>query len=311
MLLSIITPSFRQLDWLRVCIASVRDQVGSGVQVEHIVQDAGSEGIAEFAREHGGALVRDGTAVEAPADGMDYRLVIYSERDGGMYDAINRGFARARGEVVAYLNCDEQYLPGALKAVKARFEADPAFEMLFADAVVVREDGSFLCFRKAQVPFRDQLWFRMPVLSCATFLRRSAFVDKGVRVDETKNILGDVIWIMRAQEARLKMGVLRRFTSIFTETDGNLGVGGAADREFLDLRRRMPAHVRSFLPAYEFYHKVRSLLAGTRSHPAFDYQIFTKQSPVKRQCIHVAHPTAVWKGRTETDKNVLSQTEQA
>ena len=47
----------------------------------------------------------------------DPRVNAFIEKDQGMYDAVNRGFRRSNGEVLAYLNCDEQYLPGALKAV--------------------------------------------------------------------------------------------------------------------------------------------------------------------------------------------------
>ena len=383
MLFSIVTPSYKQLDWLRLCVASVRDQVTAGdggmrdnpefqipqLMVEHIIQDAGTSGIEDFAREIGADFYRGGQLVFSGKNGdlecepilarptatgspkgeiasqirsaelseetshsksripslksapsakssspitnskfqiSNYSLAIYSERDKGMYDAVNRGFAKATGDLLAYLNCDEQYLPGALRSVAERFETDKDLEMLFADAVVVDGEGNFICFRKAQVPFRDQLWFRMPVLSCATFAKRTSFTEKHVRLDETKKVLGDVIWIMRAQQAEVKMGVLRRFTSAFTETEQNLGVGGIADAEFLELRSRMPAHVRRFLPVYEVFHKVRSLLAGTRSHPPFSYEIFLRGRAQARQCFDVQNPTAVWRGRTGIDKAVVA-----
>src|SRR5258706_14763161 len=95
--ISIVTPSYRNSNWLKLCIASVADQGGD---VEHIVQDAGSD---------------DGTL-----DWLlhDKRVTPVVEKDQGMYDAINRGLKRSRGEILAYLNCDEQYLPGALQAVR-------------------------------------------------------------------------------------------------------------------------------------------------------------------------------------------------
>ena len=92
---SIVTPSFRNSQWLKLCIASVADQ--QGVELEHIVQDSCSD---------------DGTQDWLP---RDRRVSAFIEKDGGMYDAVNRGYCRAQGDILAYLNCDEQYLPGALK----------------------------------------------------------------------------------------------------------------------------------------------------------------------------------------------------
>ena len=94
---SIITPSFRNSQWLKLCIASVADQ--PGVELEHIVQDSCSD---------------DGTQDWLP---HDPRVKAFIEKDGGMYDAVNRGYRRATGDILAYLNCDEQYLPGALEIV--------------------------------------------------------------------------------------------------------------------------------------------------------------------------------------------------
>lgn len=72
---SIVTPSFRNSKWLKLCIASVADQ--DGVTLEHIVQDAGSD---------------DGTLDWLP---QDERVQVHVEKDNGMYDAVNRGFRRS------------------------------------------------------------------------------------------------------------------------------------------------------------------------------------------------------------------------
>src|SRR6202034_981314 len=120
---SIITPSFRNSKWLKLCIASVADQ--HGVELEHIVQDSCSD---------------DGTQDWLP---HDERVKAFIEKDQGMYDAINRGWKRAQGDVVAYLNCDEQYLPGALKAVWDYFQAHPDVDVVFGDNLVVDDKGEY------------------------------------------------------------------------------------------------------------------------------------------------------------------------
>src|SRR5688572_7753502 len=97
---SIVTPSFRGARWLQLCIASVADQ---DVDHEHIVQDSCSD---------------DGTQDWLPRDG---RVKAYIEKDKGMYDAVNRGLRRATGDILAYINCDEQYLPNALSQVAQFF----------------------------------------------------------------------------------------------------------------------------------------------------------------------------------------------
>src|SRR2546429_80118 len=128
MLISIITPSFRNSRWLKLCIGSVADQ---GVEHEHIVQDSCSE---------------DGTQDWLASDP---RVKAFIEKDQGMYDAVNRGLRRAQGEILAYLNCDEQYLPGALSSVVDYFQKNPATEIVFADTVVVGPQGQYICDRRA------------------------------------------------------------------------------------------------------------------------------------------------------------------
>ena len=129
---SIITPSFRSSQWLKLCIASVADQ--QGVKLEHIVQDACSD---------------DGTQDWLP---RDPRVKAFIEKDGGMYDAVNRGFRRATGDILAYLNCDEQYLPGALKAVRGFFGQHPQIEVALAGSIVTDGEGKYICHRHSLTP---------------------------------------------------------------------------------------------------------------------------------------------------------------
>jgi glycosyltransferase involved in cell wall biosynthesis len=131
---SIVTPSYKQPMWLQLCAASVADQNAPGIAIEHIVQDSlsGPE-IAE--------------AVKSFPN-----LKLISEKDKGMYDAINRGWEKATGDVLCWLNCDEEYLPGVLSKVADYFRAHPETEVLFADAIIVDNDGNYVCSRQVLTP---------------------------------------------------------------------------------------------------------------------------------------------------------------
>ncbi|MCU0522546.1 MAG: glycosyltransferase [Anaerolineae bacterium] len=130
--ISVITPSLNMLPYLQRCSASVADQ--EGVSVEHIIVDGAST---------------DGTSDWLTTKG---NLVSIVGRDSGMYEAVNRGLSDARGGILAYLNCDEQYLPGALRAVKSVFDADTDVHMVFGDSLIVGRDGTMIAYRKGYAP---------------------------------------------------------------------------------------------------------------------------------------------------------------
>jgi glycosyltransferase involved in cell wall biosynthesis len=226
---SIITPSYRQLDWLGRCVASVRDQEFPGTPpphaVEHIIQDAGTEGIEAFARDIGAAFHRDGARIDGPPEtaGMAPAPVrIYSERDSGMYDAVNRGLDRATGELCAYLNCDEQYLPGVLARVSAEFERCPDIDVFFGDMIVTDACGQPLSYRQTITP--DPVHLRLHQLNtptCATFFRRRVF-DAGHRFPPDWKAIGDAVWMWGLLRAGVRTGLLGFPTSAFFLTGDNL-----------------------------------------------------------------------------------------
>lgn len=272
MKVSVVTPSFRQSEWLRLCVASVADQEG---EVEHIVQDAGSE---------------DGTQDWLTHDA---RVRAYVEKDEGMYDAVNRGLKRSSGEVCCYLNCDEQYLPGALKRVAEEFERKPELDVLFGDVVVVGGDGGFLSYRKSVMPRERVVQGNpsLPILTCATFFRRRVFEERGLFFDTKWRDLGDVDWVLRILRDGLKMGILRDYTSVFALTGANMNNGPNAMREKAEFRAMTPWTVRAFKPLIRLDHWMRKAIAGCYRQKPFEYRIYTKKEPDTRQTFKVARPT--------------------
>lgn len=274
---SIITPSFRNSAWLKLCIASVADQ--QGVTVEHIIQDSCSD---------------DGTQDWLPGD---QRVKAFIEKDAGMYDAINRGYRRATGDVLAYLNCDEQYLPGALTAVAAFFTAHPEVEVALAGSIVTDGDGNYLCHRHSLVPNRHQIWFRFPILTSGIFIRRKVICERGIYFNTKWRDLGDFHWILSLMNNKVPMAVCETFTSIFADTGENMNLKPNAIREKKETEKMVPACVRLLKPLWILNHRLRRLGAGHFRIAATNYSIYTKRSTEKRVTIEVPKPTAVWWNR--------------
>ena len=168
---SIITPSFRGSRWLKLCVASVADQ---DFEHEHIVQDAMSD---------------DGTLDWITTDS---RIKAFVEKDSGMYDAINRGYRRSSGDFLAYLNCDEQYLPGALAKVATYFDQNPQIDVVFGDCLVVDSRGGYICERRSLSPqlIHTLTASNIAFLTAVTFTRRRVFDVHQLWFDRTFRDVG-------------------------------------------------------------------------------------------------------------------------
>ena len=273
---SIITPSFRNSNWLKLCVASVADQEA---EHEHIVQDSCSD---------------DGTQNWLPSDG---RVRAWIEKDAGMYDAVNRGLRRAKGEILAYINCDEQYLPGALTAVWDYFERNPSVEVLFANTVVVDTAGGYVCHRRALRPGKYHSWVsnNLAILTCATFFRRSVIERHQLFFNPKRKDVGDVEWVLSLIERRVRMEVLPRFTSVFTETGANMNLLANAQREKAELFAAAPAWAWQARHLFILHYRLRRLLAGHYRQRPFSYSLFTEKSPTGRVTMQVPRPTTRWK----------------
>lgn len=274
---SIITPSFRNSSWLKLCIASVADQ--QGVELEHIVQDSCSD---------------DGTQDWLP---QDKRVQAFIEKDSGMYDAVNRGYRRATGDILAYLNCDEQYLPGALQAVREFFEAHPQIEVLLAGSIVTDGEGKYLCHRHSMTPHPLHMHLRFPVLTSSIFIRRKVITERGIFFDTKWRDLGDFHWVRALMKHRVPMAVSNGFTSVFADTGENMNLKPNAIREKAETDTMTPRWVQWLKPVWVGHHRLRRLLAGHFFLKPTTYAIYTAQSPRQRVIIDVPKPTAVWWNR--------------
>ncbi|MBI3159731.1 MAG: glycosyltransferase [Chloroflexi bacterium] len=125
-LVSIVTPSYNQARFLEATIQSVLGQ--SYPNIEYIVIDGGStDGSPDVIRRY--------------ADRLAYWV---SEPDGGQTDAINKGFARATGEILAWLNSDDTYRPETVAEAAAFLQTHPEVGLVYGDADFIDEHGQVI-----------------------------------------------------------------------------------------------------------------------------------------------------------------------
>jgi glycosyltransferase involved in cell wall biosynthesis len=248
------------------------------VDLEHIVQDSVSD---------------DGTQEWLP---HDRRVKAFIEKDRGMYDAVNRGLSRASGEIFAYLNCDEQYLPGALASVQEIFETNPTVEMVFADTIVTDAEGKFLCHRKAILPHKchSMVSDNLSILTCATFFRRSVMEKRKLWFDARLRDTGDAEWLIRCLDQGVPMTLHKRFTSAFTETGLNMNLMPNAQLEKQELFQAAPLWAQKLKWMLIVQHRLRKLVHGAYQQQPFSYSLHTLTGPAQRVNFDVAHPKARW-----------------
>ena len=205
----------------------------------------------------------------------------YIEKDEGMYDAVNRGLRRASGDILAYLNCDEQYLPDALIRVQEFFTLHPNVDVLFGDAILVDPQGAPLSYRRMVLPLRSHVRIvHLNTLTCATFFRRS-IIERGHFFDLSWKVIGDAAWMDDLLRARTSMATLRHPLAAFTLTGANLA---ATDRGSREMERLRGGSWKAVLaPFLSLHHRWRKWCASAYAPHAVQYALFTEKSPDQRQ----------------------------
>lgn len=161
-LVSVVVPCLNRIEFIDATLESILSQ--DYANMECIVADGGST---------------DGTVDRLKAYGN--RIQWFSEPDAGPFAAINRGWAASKGEVLAWLNADDVWLPGAVRTVARHFEEDPSMDVLYGGCGGVAADGRLLWFEKPREWSVERAVLRYePVIhQPACFIRRAAVEKVG------------------------------------------------------------------------------------------------------------------------------------
>lgn len=184
-LVSIITPSYNQAPYLEQTIRSVLEQ--DYPHIEYIVVD-------------GGSTDNSAGIIQKYADRLAYWI---SERDSGQAEAINKGFARANGEIVAWLNSDDYYMLNTVSFVVRCFEQNPDVVMVYGDMLAVDGEGQPINVLKyKQLSLEDLLCFQI-IGQPSVFFRRSALEKTGRLEPSFHFMLDHHLWIRLAEQGRI------------------------------------------------------------------------------------------------------------
>jgi glycosyltransferase involved in cell wall biosynthesis len=194
---SVVTISFNQAKFLERALRSVLEQ--QGVDVEYIIVDPGStDGSREIIKRY--------------RDRLDHVIL---EKDHGAADGLNRGFARATGDVYCYLNSDDEYRPDAFSVVRSYFANHPEIDVICGHAYVVDSAGHVLR-RIWSDPFQrlSQAYGGSIQIQPSTFIRASSFKGTGGFNAENK-ITWDGELLIDLALSGARIGIIEAFLSNF------------------------------------------------------------------------------------------------
>lgn len=228
--ISIVTPSFKQADYIARTINSVLNQ--SYPNLEYYVQDGGSN---------------DGTM--EILDQFADRLTGWESRpDNGQSQAINLGFAKTSGEIMAWLNSDDILLPGALAYVAEYFSSHPEIDVVYGHRILIDENDQQI--GRWIMPAHDDR-----VLSWVDFIpqetmfwRRDIWNKAGGLIDESFQFAMDWDLLVRFREAGAHFARLPRFLGgfrIHPHQKSSAAISEIGFQEMSRLRQRLLGRVPS------------------------------------------------------------------
>jgi glycosyltransferase involved in cell wall biosynthesis len=232
---TVVTPSYNQGAFVRDTIESV---LGQGYpDLEYIVMDGGST-------DNSAAIIAE----------YALRLAYWcSAKDGGQSAAINAGFARATGGILAWLNSDDYYLPGTLRHVAQTLDPSRP-EVLIGNCFHFREGEPGI--RGSDVPLRHQklrLATTDYIIQPSSFWTKAAW-DRVGKLDEKFNLVFDWDWFIRAQEAGVEFKTTPRYLAAYRihPAHKSAGTGDKRDQELRAIyQRHSPPHILKLHDDYQ------------------------------------------------------------
>ena len=260
--ISIVTPVFNSVRWIELCLQSVRHAL-QGQSYEHIIVDGGStDGTLEYLKQQ-----KDICLIPGP--------------DKGMYDALNKGMAAARGRIVGHLNADEQYDRAGLAQGLQKLDQTRA-DAVFGPTIMLDGQLNFLyLFNQITVPRPIDADWHMPVQTCSFLFRRRIWERSPYPAEY--RVVGDHVWFRRQMKLGLNLVSIRKPIGIFTwhEDDIAKRLGSHGENALADVNRKTLQ-----MRAAKAWFRLKHILEGGLIPPGkLRFELFPDKSPVKSQLV--------------------------
>jgi glycosyltransferase involved in cell wall biosynthesis len=200
-LISIVIPSFNQAKYLETCIKSILNQNFSNLEL--IIVDAdSSDGSKEIIKKY------------------ESKLHWWcSEPDSGQTNGLNKGFQHATGEIMAWLNSDDQLLPGTLARIAAYMKKNPSIDAVYGHRIIVDEQGMDIG-RWILAPHNNRVMSYADFIPQETlFWRRSIWERVGGKLDESFQFAMDWDMLLRFRDAGAIFVRMPNFIGLFRVHD--------------------------------------------------------------------------------------------
>jgi len=260
--ISIVTPVLNSTRWIDLCVRSVRHAL-QGRTYEHIVVDGGStDGTLEYIKQQ-----------------QDIRLILGPDK--GMYDALNKGMAAARGRILGHLNTDEQYDRVGLAHALQKLDQTAA-DAVFGPTIMLDGQLNFLyLFNQITVPRPIDADWHMPVQTCSFLFRRQIW-ERCPYPDDYR-VVGDHVWFRRQMKLGLNLVSVCRPVGLFTWHQDDIAkrIGSHGENALADVNRKS---LRMRLAKLCF--RTRKLVSGGCFSPSsLSYEITSDQQTATRRSI--------------------------
>jgi glycosyltransferase involved in cell wall biosynthesis len=222
--ISVVTPSYNQGKFIEATIRSVLMQEYQNL--EYIIIDGGStDNTLEIVRQY-----------------EEYITYWVSEPDQGQSDALNKGFQRATGDILAWLCADDIYLPNALVTVSSYFQNYPNCQFIYGDGWKIDETGQPIeKFTSSPVSTLEELHRWCYVFTPGAFWRRSLWQSVGEHIDMRLHYVMDWDLMLRMAAQQMPVKISGEITAVRVHSASKtvMGVMGTDDKYKADRDREV------------------------------------------------------------------------